>query len=110
MIAPADASSQVLWYNQQAGEMRASKMIGASVHNPAGETIGEVNDEVLDNSGKVNAVVVGVGGFLGMGEREVAIAHSSLKMSKDNDGDNVITVGATKETLKAAPLWTRPKA
>ena len=109
-MAPADASSQVLWYSQRSGEMRASKLIGASVLNPAGETIGEVNEVLLDNSGKVNAVVVGVGGFLGMGEREVAISFGSLKMTRDDGGRSVITIDATKDVLKAAPLWTWPKA
>lgn len=109
-MAPADASTVVLWYSQRAGEMRASKLIGASVLNPAGETIGEVNEVLLDNSGKVNAIVVGVGGFLGMGEREVAITFSSLKMTRDDGGRSVITIDATKDILKAAPMWTWPKA
>lgn len=107
--AAADAGGQVLWYNQQANEMRASKLIGSTVRNPAGESIGEVNEVLFDNSGKVNAVVVGVGGFLGMGVREVAIAFSSLKMAHDTDGRNIITVDASKDTLKSAPQWTWPK-
>lgn len=110
MVAPLEISNQVLWYNQHTDEMRASKLIGTSVRNPAGESIGEVNEVLFDNSGKVNAVVIGVGGFLGMGEREVAITFSSLRVAHDADGRNVITVDATKDTLKAAPQWTWPKA
>jgi sporulation protein YlmC with PRC-barrel domain len=110
MAAPAEASAQVLWYSQSKDEMRASKLIGASVKNPAGETIGDINEVLFDNSGKVNAVVVGVGGFLGMGEREVAVAFSSLRMAPGDDGRTVITIDATKDALKSAPVWTWPKA
>lgn len=111
MAAPAAASTQVLWYSQSKDEMRASKLIGAAVKNPAGETIGDVNEVLFDNTGKVNAVVVGVGGFLGMGEREVAITFGSLRMAPGgDDGRTVITIDATKETLKSAPVWTWPRA
>ena len=110
MAAPAEASAQVLRYTQGKDEMRASKLIGAAVKNPAGETIGDVNEVLFDSTGKVNAVVVGVGGFLGMGEREVAIAFGSLRMTRGDDGRTVITIDATKDALKGAPVWARPKA
>lgn len=61
------------WYDHQAGEMRASKLIGTRVNNEAGERIGEINEVVLSKDGKVAAVVIGVGGFLGIGERKVAV-------------------------------------
>jgi sporulation protein YlmC with PRC-barrel domain len=108
IAAPADATAQVLWYTQSKDELRASKLIGVAVRNPAGETIGDVNEVLFDNSGKVNAVVVGVGGFLGMGEREVAIAFGSLRMTHGDDGRTVITIDATKDALKSAPVWTWP--
>lgn len=110
MAAPAETTAQVLWYAQGKNEMRASKLIGAAVRNPAGETIGDVNEVLLDSSGKVNAVVVGVGGFLGMGEREVAIAFGSLHMTSGDDGRTVIMIDATKDALKTAPVWTWPNA
>ncbi len=110
MMAPADAGANVLWYAQGGGEMRASKLIGASVRNPAGESVGDVNEVLFDNSGKVTAVVVGVGGFLGMGEREVAIAFGSLRMAPGEDGRTAITIDATKDALKSAPVWIWPKA
>lgn len=59
--------------------MRASKLIGAAVRNDANESIGDINEIILDKDGKVAAVVVGVGGFLGMGEREVALEFKSLR-------------------------------
>jgi sporulation protein YlmC with PRC-barrel domain len=93
------------WYMHQGSEMRASKLIGTNVKNDAGESIGEINEVVLDKAGKVAAVVIGVGGFLGIGEREVAVNFSSLRMAHDNSGSTVVSVNATKDALKAAPEW-----
>ena len=60
---------------------------------------------MLDKDGKVAAVIVGVGGFLGMGEREVAISYGGLKIARGSNNRDVITVNATKDQLKAAPAW-----
>jgi sporulation protein YlmC with PRC-barrel domain len=93
------------FYSHQAGEMRASKLIGTNVTNAANESVGEINDVVLGKDGKVAAVIIGVGGFLGMGERDVAISYSGLKFARDSSNRDVVTVNATKEQLKAAPAW-----
>jgi len=85
--------------------MRASKLIGTGVVNTANERVGEINEIVLGNDGKVAAVVVGVGGFLGIGEREVAVNYDSLRMNRDANNNLVITVNATKDALNAAPAW-----
>ena len=94
------------WYGHQANEIRASKLIGSSVKNNANETIGTINEVILDNNGKAAAVVIGVGGFLGMGEREVAMNFASLKLTHDSNGKTLIMADATKDSLKAAPEWT----
>jgi sporulation protein YlmC with PRC-barrel domain len=65
------------------GEWRASKLVGVNVYNEANEKIGDINDVVLDKSGKVEKVVLGVGGFLGMGEHYVAVAYDKLKWSNE---------------------------
>lgn len=103
--ATTPSSTQPSWYMHQAGEIRASKLIGTSVKNTANEDIGDVNEVVLSKDGRVAAVVVGIGGFLGIGEREVAISFDSLRMSTDSNQSTVLTVNATKESLKAAPQW-----
>ena len=72
---------------------------------PPNESVGEIKDIVLGKDGKVAAVIVGVGGFLGMGEREVAISYGGLKFAKDTNNRDVIMVNATKDQLKAAPAW-----
>ena len=61
------------------GEWRASELVGLNVYNDADEKIGDVNDVILDSSGKVASVIVGVGGFVGLGEHYVAIAFDKLK-------------------------------
>jgi sporulation protein YlmC with PRC-barrel domain len=61
------------------GEWRASKLAGVSVYNETNEKIGDVNDVILDKSGKATNVILGVGGFLGMGEHYVAVTFDQLK-------------------------------
>jgi len=97
-------------YSRQATDMRASFLIGANITNMANETVGEVNDLVLDKDGKIVAVIVGIGGFLGIGEREVALDYSSLNIRYDPNamtkaGATTIKVNATKDSLKNAPAW-----
>ena len=107
----ATPSGDMKFYSRQATDMRATNLIGANVTNTANETVGEINDLVLDKDGKVAAVVVGVGGFLGIGEREVALEYKSLNIKYDPNamtsaGATTIQVNATKESLKNAPAWT----
>jgi sporulation protein YlmC with PRC-barrel domain len=62
------------------GQWRSSKLIGVDVYNEANEKIGNIQELILDKSGKVEHVVLGVGGFLGMGEHYVAVAFDKLKL------------------------------
>ena len=61
------------------GEWRASKLVGVDVYNEGNERIGDISEIILDKSGKVANVIIGVGGFLGMGEHYVAVAYDRLK-------------------------------
>ena len=79
----------------QPDEIRASKLIGASVYDVQNRNIGSVKDLVLARSGTVDAVVVDVGSFLGMGGKYVAIPISDIKT--DN---NRLTLDRTKEQLQ----------
>jgi len=72
---PSNASATI----HKEGEWRASKLVGVNVYNDANEKIGDINDVILDKSGKVENVILGVGGFLGMGEHLVAVAFDKLK-------------------------------
>ena len=98
-------SMQPQWHSHQAGEMRASKLIGTSVNNEAGERIGDINEIVLTRDGKVVAAIIGVGGFLGLGEREIAVKFELLRLTQDANNKTVVAISATKDSLKAAPEW-----
>lgn len=86
-----------------AGEMLASKLIGLSVTNPAGEELGDINDLVVDQSGKPVVAIIGVGGFLGMGEKNVGVPFDRLEITMNEDKERVARIDATKKTLEAAP-------
>ena len=103
--AATTPSGEPVWYSRQADEMRASKLIGTKVVNTANETIGDINEIVLAKDGRVAAVILEVGGFLGMGEHEVALDFKSVRMSRDQNNNLVLTVNATKDALKNAPQW-----
>ncbi|MVA96667.1 PRC-barrel domain containing protein [Nitratireductor sp. CAU 1489] len=87
----------------------ASNIIGQSVYNGAGddaENIGDVNDIVIDADGNIQAVVIGVGGFLGLGEKHVAIEYDLVKWAERN-GDRWLVVETTADALKAQPEFDR---
>lgn len=90
LAAPASAQSQTAAGTTtatatvpSAGQYRASKMIGVAIYNNANEKIGSVDELMLDADGRIASVVVGVGGFLGMGEHDVAIPYGQVKWSND---------------------------
>lgn len=85
-----------------AGQADAKKLIGRNIKNANNDTIGEIKSVYLDKDGKVQTVIVGVGGFLGMGEHEVALAWSDLQVS--NNGEQVM-VNMTKDQLKGLPEY-----
>lgn len=93
-----------------AGTFHADALTGNQVKSSVedDEDIGTITDLVIDEDGQINAVVVGVGGFLGMGEKNVAIEWDSLELTKDEDGeDYVITVNASEDALEAAEEYHR---
>ena len=92
------------------GEHRASNLLNASVKNAAGETVGDINDLLLDSSGKISHVIVGVGGFLGIGERNVALKFDQVRLARDSSNRLNATADVTKEALKSAPEWKDPNA
>ena len=89
---PGEALPISDYYNQNVYDNRDNK-------------IGEVNDLLVDNAGKVNAAILGVRGFLGVGEKNVAVAFPSLKVA-EKGGKRYLVLDATKEALQAAPGYT----
>ena len=87
--------------------LSANDLIGKRVYASTGEDIGEVNDLILTNDGTVRAAILGVGGFLGMGEKDVAVPLNSIKVTPDGENNVKLQVEATKESLEAAPAYDK---
>jgi sporulation protein YlmC with PRC-barrel domain len=85
------------------GEWRASKLVHVDVYNEANEKIGDINDVILDRSGKVAKVILGVGGVLGLGEHYVAIGFDKLKWV---DQPVTSTTASTTSAPATAPATT----
>jgi sporulation protein YlmC with PRC-barrel domain len=78
----AGAASEVITADKvSAGTWRASKLIGVGIYGPDDEKVGDVNDVLVDRKGQMVAIVVGVGGFLGIGEKDVAIPFGEVEWS-----------------------------
>jgi len=120
--APAQFNS----YQAQATDIDASKLIGQAVYSSKTEVnadqqvaagaekdwdnIGDINEVVLGRDGSVKAVVLGVGGFLGMGEKNVAVSMNDIKFVRNGDGatDYFLVINSTKEALNSAPSFRTP--
>jgi hypothetical protein len=101
--APANPSAGFVV--QQPNDRLASRIVGLNIQNPANETIGEIYDVVLTDTGAIKAYIVSVGGFLGMGTRYVAIDPKAVALRRDGDTSWKATMNATKDQLKAAPEY-----
>ena len=84
------------------GNWRASKLMGLDVYNEANEKLGDINELILDKNGKVAAVVIGVGGFLGMGEHDIAISMDKLKFVEEPVRTSTTTTTTTTPRDSAA--------
>ena len=116
-ISAEGRSPQIMWVHHEASDNAPpAQMLTAlaaddwpvtnwykqSVYDPANSKIGEIMDVLLSPDGKVNALIVGVGGFLGIGEKDVAVPFSAVKHTT-KDGKVYLTLDTTKDALKAAP-------
>ena len=88
-----------------AGWSAKKQILGKGVYNDTGDKVGEINDLIVTPTKAVSYAIVGVGGFLGMGEHEIAVPVGKLKQEQDK----IVLHGATKEALKAAPKFEYAK-
>lgn len=105
----SESNGAVGYFSAAPEQVLASSVLGKTVYTGAdekGEAIGDVNDVVINADGGAEALVVGVGGFLGLGEKDVAINFDRVSWS-DRDGQRIIVVTATKEELQQAPEFQR---
>jgi hypothetical protein len=100
--AEASGGAQFL-SKQESGDVLASNLIGESVYNGQDEAVGGINDLVTDESGKVVAVLIGAGGFLGMGQKDVAIRFEDLRFVREEDNGIKVIADLNQDTLASAP-------
>ena len=86
---PADSVTVTHWYKQ-------------NVYDPSDNKIGEIMDVLVDRDGKVSALIIGVGGFLGMGEKDVAVPFNAVKATTKDSNKYYLVMNSTKDSLKSA--------
>ena len=109
--SPPQAQGQGQNDQKQAGTIEAtqpdmvlvSNLLNVSVYGTDNTAIGEIKDIIVKSDGKIEGMVVSVGGFLGLGEKNVALKMDRFKVMPEADGSARITVLATKEELRKAP-------
>ena len=105
---PGQPMGQIYVAEQREGEIAvADSYIGEAVLNRSDETVGDINDLILNEKGQVSAAIIGVGGFLGMGEKPVAISPENLEIMADADGELTIFTPFTKEQLEAQKEYSK---
>lgn len=104
-VAEAPKAGEKFLAQQEETQLLASNLIGSSVYSAADENLGDINDLVFTKEGKIDAVVIGVGGFLGMGEKNVAISFATLQESTDENGGMKLVIDATADELSQAPAF-----
>jgi sporulation protein YlmC with PRC-barrel domain len=86
---PQGAITVTEWYKQ-------------NVYDPSDNKIGDIRDVLLDKDGKAAALIIGVGGFLGAGEKDVAVPFNAVQMQRKDNNKNYLVMNTTKDALKAA--------
>lgn len=113
---PSTPSQGASATQQQTNQWRGSQLIGLDVYNNSDENIGDINDVILGKDGKIELIVVGVGGWLGMGQHDVALSWEQVRFSdqpRKGDGANAeagekpdhAMVNMSKDQLKAMPAF-----
>jgi sporulation protein YlmC with PRC-barrel domain len=120
-LAPAMANAQApnaatgpFVAERRQDQWLATNLLGKNVYNRSDEKIGVINDLVVDRDGRVSTVVIGVGGFLGIGEKNVGVPFQDVKVTM-RDNNEWLVLDRSKDDLRAAPAFAvasgrRPEA
>ena len=96
--SPATPSPATQWL--------ASNVYNQSVYDPHEQKIGDLTDLIIEKDGHIKSAVIGVGGFLGVGQKDVEIPFTDLKMMTRN-GKNWLALERTKDQLQSAPTYDK---
>jgi sporulation protein YlmC with PRC-barrel domain len=114
LTMPLAAQTGKFITQEKPDQWRASKLVGVDVYNQNNDKIGDIREVIVDKTGKADAVVIGVGGFLGIGQKDVAVAFSDLKWSDQPVGDknakNAKTPDNSNRSAATNPAATNPAA
>ena len=88
---------------QPANESLARVFLGTTVTNASGEPIGDIHDVMFDASGRITSVLLGVGGFLGLGEKIVAVPFGNIMVAVTDGVERTLTLNVDRLALEAAP-------
>jgi sporulation protein YlmC with PRC-barrel domain len=95
MSTTASPSGGNFLTEEKAGQWRASKLEGLDVYNSANEKIGDIRELLVTENGQLEAIVIGVGGFLGMGEHDVAVPYKDIKFVMEPRAMSTAATNAT---------------
>jgi sporulation protein YlmC with PRC-barrel domain len=104
-VASAANPSEQTMNSLPSGVLPISDYYNQSVYDAKDNKIGDINDLLVEKDGKISAAIIGVGGFLGAGEKNVAIPFTALKLTEKN-GKRYLVMDTTKEALNKAPGYT----
>ncbi len=102
------ATMAIEYVTMKPADLMSSKLVGINVYNNHNESLGEIEDLVIENGHTITGVVVSVGGFLGMGESYVAVDPSTIVLNQ-KDGTWRAFVDTSKDNLKNAPKFSYTK-
>ncbi|MGA9006496.1 MAG: PRC-barrel domain-containing protein [Xanthobacteraceae bacterium] len=93
---PANSATVTNWYKQ-------------SVYDPKDSKIGDIADVLVDKSGRIDSLIVAVGGFLGAGEKDVSVPFDAVRVTSKDNNKWYLVMNTTKDQLKEAPGFTYDK-
>jgi hypothetical protein len=104
-----DARTGTMFVAETGDDIMSSRLVGARVVNGTSEAIGEVADLMLSNEGALRAVVLSVGGVMGVGARYVAVAPNALRMIRNPDKSIKVVLEVSRDQLAASPEFKYEK-
>jgi hypothetical protein len=107
---PLENAEKVGFVEAKDGQILVSSFIGQTVYESDAAdaaSVGKLNDLIASPEGEIQAAVIGVGGFLGVGEKDVAVSPDQLQLATRSDGKKWLVIKATKEQLTEAPAFDR---
>jgi sporulation protein YlmC with PRC-barrel domain len=92
------------------GEWRASKVVGVNVYNDSNEKLGSIDDLIMNKQGKIDKVIIGVGGFLGVGQRDIAVNFDQLKFTDQPVPATTASTSSPAPSTPSSPPSTTPSS